>query len=309
MRQRRNAAAALVTEKGLGPSPAAATSALASDGLATVVVTLWTDKQTAEVQRQRQVRADRELEVAAFGTVLPAEEGRPELAAKVAEEQAAERRRQQALTTKHNRSAHIRARPQLPPLLGSTVWVDPAVKYVMSNSDSSWWAPQSLRLVAQRELADIIVVQDPAQPGGRNQVAASLRGSLVCCTDYLLSPPGIAVQWQSALALRRVVFISGKSACHTHTCMVDLVCASHGALGTASKWQVWVGDALWRDFQTLAATRVSQKRSSEVRTVVHATEHGLPRYHGATNVTSLQDLLESVQRLDKGSSLMGLCQR
>ena len=49
---------------------------------------------TTAVQRQRQVRADRELEVAAFGTVLPAEEGRPELATKkVAEEHAADKRR------------------------------------------------------------------------------------------------------------------------------------------------------------------------------------------------------------------------
>ena len=173
MRQRRKAVAALVTEKGLGPSPAAATSALASDGLANVAVTLWTDKQRAEAQRQRQVRADRELEAAAFGTVLPAEEGRPDLAAKVAEEQTAEMHRQLALTTKHNRSVGICARLQRPPLHGRNVWVDPAVKSVVCNSDSSWWAPQSLRLVAQHEFADIIVVQDPAQPGGRNQVAAS----------------------------------------------------------------------------------------------------------------------------------------
>ena len=93
---------------------------------------------------------------------------------------------------------------------------------------------------------------------------------------------------------------------HTH---VDLVCASHGALGTASKWQVWVGDALWRDFQTLAATRVSQNRSSEVRMVVHATEHGSLWHRVATNVTSLQDFLESLKRLDKGSNLMGMRQR
>ena len=102
MRQRRSVVAALVTEKGLGPSPAAATSALASDRLATVGVTLLTDKQTAEVQRQRQVRADSALEVAAFGAVLLAEEGRPDLAAKVADEQVAEMHRPRDLTTKHN---------------------------------------------------------------------------------------------------------------------------------------------------------------------------------------------------------------
>ena len=116
------------------------------------------------------------------------------------------------------------------------------------------------------------------------------------------------MKWHSALALHKVVFFSDQVRA-TRACMVDLVCASHGALGTASKWKVYVGDALRRGFLTLAAKRVSQKRSSEVRTVLHATEHGLPRYHGATNVTSLQDFLDSSKRLGRGSSLMGMCQR
>ena len=125
---------ALVTDKGLGPSPAA-------DNLATVAETLWTDTQTAEVQRQRQVRAERQLEAAAFRTVLPAEEGKPELAAQVAEEQEAEMRRQRALTTKHNRSAAVRAGPQLPDVRGMTVWLGLAVNDAMRNNQSSWRAP------------------------------------------------------------------------------------------------------------------------------------------------------------------------
>ena len=96
-----------------------------------MAITLWTDQQTAEVQRQKQVRADRELEVATLCTVLLAEEGRPDLAAKVAEEQAAEMHRHRAFTAKHNRSVGIRARPQRPPLHGRTVWADPAVKSFM----------------------------------------------------------------------------------------------------------------------------------------------------------------------------------
>ena len=87
--------------------------------------------------------------------------------------------------------------------------------------------------------------------------------------------------------------------------MVDLVCASHGARGTASKWKVYVGDALWRGFQNLAAERVSQKRSSEVRTVAHATEHGLPRFHGATNATSLQDAFGYFEAVGQGVRFVG----
>ena len=306
LRKRRSAAAALAT--GLGPSPAAETSAPTADILSTMAETLWTDKHTKEVQRQRQVRAERELEAAAFGALLPAEGEKPELADKVADEQEAERRRQQALEVKHNRSAAVRANPRFPNIRGMTVWVDPAVTDVMHNAESAWWAPQSLRTVADRELADIIVVQNPAQPGGRNQVAASLRGSLVCCTDFILSPPGIALKWLSALALHRAVFISDQVRA-AHTRMVDLICTSHRALGRASKWHVSLGDESWGDFQTLAAKRVSQKRTSEIRTILHATEHGLPKYGGATNVTSLQEFLESLKRLDRGSSLMGMCKR
>ena len=176
------------------------------------------------------------------------------MAAKVAEEQAAEMHRQRALTTKQNRSVGIRARPQRPPLHGRIDCMDPAVKSAMRHSDSSGWAPQPLRLVAQSELVDIIVVRGPAQLGGRNQVAASWRGSQVCCTDYILSSSGIVVKWHSALALHRVVCFSDQVRA-THTCMVDLVCASHGALGAASKWKVYVGDALWRGFSDFSGER------------------------------------------------------
>ena len=116
------------------------------------------------------------------------------------------------------------------------------------------------------------------------------------------------MKWQIALALHRVVCFAAQVRA-THTCRVDLACASHGALGTASKWKVYVGDALWRGFQTLAAKRVSQKRNGEGRTAVRAMERGLPWYHGATNVTSMQDILDYLKRLGKDSSLMGMCQR
>ena len=111
-----------------------------------MAITLWTDQQTAKVQRQKQVRADRALEVATFGAVLLAEEGRPDLAANVAEEHAAEVHRQRALATKHNRSAGIHARPQPPPLHGRTVWTLPrnlsyaiAIPHGGHRSPCVWW--------------------------------------------------------------------------------------------------------------------------------------------------------------------------
>lgn len=58
------------------------------------------------------------------------------------------------------------------------------------------------------------------------------------------------MKWHSALALRRVVFFSDQARA-THACMVGLVCASHGAPGTTSKWKVYVGGALRRGFSKL----------------------------------------------------------
>ena len=120
----------------------------------------------------------------------------------------------------------------------------------------------------------------------------------------------MVVKWHAALALHRVTFFSDHArATHTHTCMVDFACALHGALGTASKWKVYVGDAVFAGLLDFSGEDVSQKRSSEVRTVAHAREHGLTRYKAAANVTSLHDFLDYLKRLDRGSSLIGMCQR
>jgi len=177
----------------------------------------------------------------------------------------------------------------------------------VSDIMRSWWVPNNLHVVGQRELAYIIVVQNPVHPGGRNQVVASLRGSLVCSTSFMLSSQGLALKWHGALVQERVVFISDQVRA-AHTGMVDLVCASNAALGRGSKWRLFVGTAVLQDFQTLAA-KASQSKAFVIRKVLLANERRLSSVPTCNNTTSLQKLLDSLKRLDKGASLMGMCKR
>ena len=136
---------------------------------------LWTERQSREVARQQRVRKARKLQAAVdgLGTLTP------ELQSEVAAGRTAAARRQQALTTRHRRSAIARSLPSPSNIEGKTVWVDPAVDSAMKQSRSAWWAPKNFKVVDRREATHVLVVQDAAQPGGRSQVVAHLRGCLV----------------------------------------------------------------------------------------------------------------------------------
>ena len=165
--------------------PAAGPGSL-DNNLASMADELWSDRQTREVARQQQVRKSRKLQAAVEGLEVDAT---PEFLAQIADARAASARRQRTLETQHRRSAAIRSLPALSDIKGKTVWVDPSVEPTMKEGNSTWWAPQALRVVGKRELAHVLVVRDAAQPGGRSQVVAHLRGCLVVTSEYWLSPP------------------------------------------------------------------------------------------------------------------------
>ena len=141
--------------------------------LTTMAEALWSDRQTREVSRQQKVRKDRKLQAAVEGLEADAT---PSFLALVDDERAATVRRQRALEAEHRRTATIRSLPAPADIQGKTVWVDPTVEQTMNESGSAWWAPKALRVVDRRELAHVLVVRDAAQPGGRNQAVAQLRG-------------------------------------------------------------------------------------------------------------------------------------
>ena len=193
---------------------AAAVAAPPDPALQSVADTLWTERQTREVTRQHKVRTTRMLQAAVEGLDTGMA---PDMQAQVADERVATARRQRALESQHRRSAAIHSLPAPSNIEGKTVWVDPAVESVMKESNSARWAPKSLRVVDRRELAHVLIVRDVAQPGGRNQVVAHLRGCLATTPDHFVSPPGTALQWKAALLVPRVVFFSDAvRAAHVH---------------------------------------------------------------------------------------------
>ena len=100
---------------------------------------LWTERHDKEVSRQRKVKEGRARQAAVEGLVADETE---DLQAQIADERAAQRRRQQKLDADHKRVANIRNPPVLVDMQGKTVWVDPAVAAVKRESNSQWWAPK-----------------------------------------------------------------------------------------------------------------------------------------------------------------------
>ena len=150
----------------------------------------------------------------------------------------------------------------------------------------------------------MLVVQDVAKPGGRNQVVAHLRGCLVANPEYCLSPPGSALQWKAALLLPRLVYFP-EAVVVAHTAMVDVIVATVKSR-TGSRWQTFVGAAEWDAFQKLAAAR---RRKHEIKTILHAGERRDAKFRGAANAATLHAFLESLGHLEVGASTLGMCKR
>jgi hypothetical protein len=295
---RRRRAAANQADSKVGPDPR----------LIAMAESLWTERHDKEVSRQRKVKEGRARQAAVEGLVADETE---DLQAQIADERAAQRRRQQKLDADHTRVANIRNPPVLVDMQGKTVWVDPAVAAVMRESNSQRWAPKSLRVVDRRELAHILVVSDAAQPGGRNQVVAHLRGCLVTTPAYFLAPPSPALQWKAALTIPRIVFFS-EMANATHKAMIDVIRETArawtlpNAAGPASRWQIFVGANQWPDYQVFVGR---PNRKHQLRTIVHNSEKRDPHFRNTPNVMNLHEFLAALGQLEANSSIMGMCNR
>ena len=150
----------------------------------------------------------------------------------------------------------------------------------------------------------MLVVQDAAQPGGRSQVVAHLRGCVVATPECLLSPPGAALQWKAALLVPRLA-CPPDAARVARACMVDLTLATsrtwHLPNGkAASRWRI-----LWDEFQGCAARR----RKNELRTILRARERGDTKLRGAASVVTLHGFLEPLGHLQVSASTLGMRKR
>ena len=83
-------------------------------------------------------------------------------------------------------------------------------------------AKRRLHSVVERQQASIIVVSNPAEPGDRNGVVASMLGLRLCTPCFLASGKGTALQLRTALQVPRYIFTS--AACEKkHTVILNLM--------------------------------------------------------------------------------------
>ena len=167
----------------------------------------------------------------------------------------------------------------------------------------------SLKVVDRRELAQVMVVQGAAQPGGRSQAVAHLRGCLVATPEYVLSPPGAALQWKAALFVPRLVYLSD-AARAVHTRMVDLALAASGTWQlpngkAASRWRIFAEAAQGDEPHGLDARR----RKHEIRAILHARERAGAKFRGAANLVTLHGFLESLGHLQVNASTLRMRKR
>ena len=194
----------------------------------------WTKKHEAEAQHQKKERLKRACAATEEGTA----KGSAVSAKELEDFRKAERKAASELDKKRRRQLAIRAEPKRMDIEGKRVFVDGSALEELDKPAGAWAAlrvERRLQSVVERQQASIIVDWNPAEPGDRNGVVASMLGLRLCTPCFLASGKGTALQLQTALQVPRYIFIS--AACQAkHTVILNLMqSVSRGA--KKSRWQ------------------------------------------------------------------------
>ena len=181
----------------------------------------WTKKHEAEAQHQKKERLKRACAATEEGTA----KGSAVSAKELEDFRKAERKAASELGKKRRRHLAILAEPKRMDIDGKRVFVDGSALEELDKLVGAWAAlrvKRHLRPVVERQQAAIIVVSNPAEPGDRNGVVASMLGLRLCTPCFLASGKGTALQLQTALQVHRYIFIS--AACQAkHTVILNLM--------------------------------------------------------------------------------------
>ena len=193
----------------------------------------WTKKHEAEAQHQKKERLKRACAATEEGTA----KGSAVSAKELEDFRKAERKAASELVKKRRRHLAILAEPKRMDIDGKRVFVDGSALEELDKPVGAWAAlrvERRLHSVVERQQASIIVVSNPAEPGDRNGVVASMLGLRLCTPCFLASGKGTALQLQTALQVPRYIFIS--AACQAkHTAILNLMqSVSRGA--KKSRW-------------------------------------------------------------------------
>ncbi len=264
----------------------------------------WTKEHEKEARRQRAVRLARVCAAAEEGTAKELKVS----AQAVQDFRSTERKRAAEMAAQRRRQVAARAEPKLMAVEGKHVFVDGSALQELDTPPGAWaQLCQRLHLqqVAERNSASIFVVANPAEPGDRNGVVASMLGAMLCTPSCLAcGGKGTALQLHRALRVPRYIFVS--AACQgKHRTMVDLMqSVSRGA--KKSRWHFYDASARQKASFLARAGRQGAHASEFITLALPTERRAFARF---PRVQTLQDFARQIHKVDMGRSQMGYCKR
>ncbi len=206
------------------------------------------------------------------------------------------------------RQMAARAEPKLMAVEGKRVFVDGSALQELDTPPGAWarlCQARHLQQVAERTGASILVVSNPAEPGDRNKLVASMLGVMLCTPSCLACGKGTALQLLRALRVPRYIFVS--AACEAkHRAMVNLMqSVSRGA--EQSRWQFYYASARQKASFLARAARRAGVHASQLVTLVLPTER--KAFARFPRVQTMRTFMQEIHKIDMGRSQMGYCRR
>ena len=270
----------------------------------------WTEKHEAEVQHQKEERHARACAAVEEGTAQRsvALGGPATAAAAMRAFHAKETARAHEMALNQKRQQAIRAAPRPIALQGARVFVEDAARQVLDKPPGKWsQLRRSLKLQEekQRNLASIVVVLNPVEPGDRARFVSAVLGQALCSPSRLLGEGGPWLQMQRAVRLPRYLFVSAAVQAK-HGAMVDLLKAAAGS-AKGGRWR-WFADIKpdRKTFWSFAALR-GKKHESEMMTLVKAHERAT--FARWPRIQTLTEFFKRIRVIDRARSVLGPCGR
>ena len=248
----------------------------------------WTKKHEAEAQHQKKKER---LKRACAATEEGTAKGSAVSAKELEDFRKAERKAASELANKRRRHLAILAEPKRMDIDGKRVFVDGSALEELDKPVGAWAALRAkrrLHSVVERQQASIIVVSNPAEPGDRNGVVASMLGLRLCTPCFLASGKGTALQLRTALQVPRYIFTS--AACEAKHIRILNLMQSVRCGAEKSRWEFF-GPSTQTAFFARAARCVKNHKAAVVTLVLPTERETFAKYPGLKTVREfMQDI-------------------
>jgi hypothetical protein len=167
-------------------------------------------------------------------------------------------------------------------------------------------AQMSVAEAAGRTEADFFVVEDLANLGQRNVLAAQLSGGVVCTYNFIQScgAAGPCTAFKPAFEIQRKIFISANFIVRhpiVSNFLIDMMQSPR------SRWSRCL--CTMAEFNAIAAKLCHQKRSTVAIAFIASDEKTLPEVSNVKNVITSANMYTKFNVLDMTRCRMGACSR